>query len=270
MKKKILSLFLLVYLILIAQNTGNILAADIIYSCLDISTLSPELMIKSEQLKGSFNYVIVERIQQLQELEFTAIVTDNQEEILDVFEQWYTAKKRKLALHPALEARIRSDKTQLYYTMANKYEGEEIAAVSLLYLMEEPELSFFFENTGLGKTGFPVWHRAITETDADYKGYGLGSYLAELTVEDLQEQNYIHGFVEYQGDHPQGQQRWEQAYRRLGFSKVEIDETGLSFFLRAPNKAEQKILSSDVCIPLDDFAKLNQQLVATQTIMSAI
>lgn len=235
-----------------------------------MSALSPSLAIEDGQIQKAFRLQGEDWPQETQGIEMTANMAASAEDIFAVLNQWYAAKKRKLVVHPNLEEKIRRNNTLLYYVTAGKGQAAGIVAISFLYRLEESDLKFYFNNTGLQRPALPVWHRAITETDADFKGYGLGTYLLELTIKELGENNYLHAFVEYQGKHPQGQQRWEASYRGLGFKKVAIVETDFTFFVREPDILEKKNISADICVSYNNTAMLSAQMNTTQGIAQSI
>lgn len=265
MKKRLfIIILLLLWLLPVVRMEASNQINGIVLPSLIMSTLSPGLVIESVKLQESFLLEGVDFTQETQDIEMTANWAVNKEDIFAVLDQWYAAKERKLVLYPDIEAKIRKNEAQLFYLTVDTDQGEDIVAISFLYLMDEETRLFFFGNTGPGRTILPVWHRAITETDPDVKGYGLGTYLLELTVEELRENNYMHAFVEYQGGHPQGQQRWEKSYRDLGFKKVTIKNTDLTFFLLEPDILEKNKVSAN------NLAILKLQMKTEQVIESAI
>lgn len=235
-----------------------------------VSALSPSLMLEKGAVRKVFQTENQGLARQMRDLKVSANLASSPEDIFSVLNQWYAAKDRRLVIYPRLEEKIRQNKTLLYYFTSGTGKAKKIVAISFLCRLDEKEIRFYFDIMGMEKPASPVWHRAISETDADVKGYRLGTSLLQLTIAALGETNYLHGLVEYQGDHPQGQQRWEDFYRSRGFQKVEIMENGFSFMVREPNALKEKKIPADIRVSWQSIAVSNKPLPAAQSIAQAI
>lgn len=235
------------------------------------SALAPEVRLDAALLKQDL--FKIDPLAQLveDEVEFTLAVDSSAHKINAVLDQWYVQRKRLLDVPARAVEHILQGKAVLYSASLGKNPDGPIMGIALAYRMEEAsDLQFYFDAMGIERPSLPVWHIVMVETDPLAKDLRLGTYLLNLMVSDLGDTNYLHARVVYQGGHPVGGRRWQEAHKHLNFQKVFVSGTDLVFFVRDPKKKYDLAMPDDLKVTLDQAKLLFSPMPAEQPVFQSI